>query len=44
MSDYMQGKKDCRNGDIPKQGMSEDYYRGYDHEYQKQCMDDARTA
>ena len=43
MSEYMQGKQDCKNGDIPKQGMTEEYYRGFDHEYQREQILDART-
>lgn len=36
MSDYLQGKFDCIMGAAAKNGMSDQYYRGYSEQYAKE--------
>ena len=33
ITDFLQGQKDCKNGKPHKDGMSEDYDRGYNYQY-----------
>tara|TARA_Y100000310_G_C20704315_1_gene833550 strand:- start:33118 stop:33252 length:135 start_codon:yes stop_codon:yes gene_type:complete len=44
MSDYEQGREDRRNNHLPMDGMPDQYYEGYAHEYEKEQQQDARTS
>ena len=32
VDEYLEGQKDCRNGNEPKQHKSHDYYMGYEYQ------------